>query len=233
MVVTVLVTVQSCVIFTKTWWSCYLPLLRKMEIVLVKCNITSLVEQEIARVRWGISCESAYLGIVEHYIKNIGCSTVDIVPCNTDTPCPPGAGNIVFECNFNIIGISAQLNPADDPDNADIIFNLSISNYIGGKLPFTYTWIYDHSDFDLIGDVTSPEIKLRLKPGKNLLSLVSQIGVEVIESSGCRDTKYCWLTPGGMQCSVNYHACSNPVDLNVVYNYIACSFVKTLTITHS
>lgn len=193
--------------------------------VAAKCNITGLVLNRLNRLQWGIACKDTSCEIIEDYIQHLNCSDTHIIPCDTDNCLD--AEPVIFNCNFNITSISATLNPIGE--DADIIFDLKVINYVGGLLPFTYLWIYDTTDFDLIGNVTDPQIKLKLKGNKKIELLVTEIEVQITGADGCKDSKSCWLTPEGMECNVNYIPCPNTANLTASSIYTPCPKSKSLT----
>lgn len=198
--------------------------------VAAKCNITEFALQELNQLYYGFSCKTGKSAIIENYLEYLNCSNIKLIICNQAKVCAKDKPS-VFNCNFNLISISATLNPVA---GTDIIFDVKLVNYAGGTLPFSYSWDFDEDDFDLVGgtDAMSPEIKLALKPDKVIELLVSQITVEITDANGCTDSKSCWLIPDGeMRCGASYQSCNNPVGLTAVYNYVACEKPKTLVLT--
>lgn len=195
--------------------------------VAAKCNITGLVLQELNKLHYGYNCKDNGLAIIENYLEFLSCPNIKLIVCNTEPYCNTTPNS--FDCNFNITAISATLNPVGV--EADIIFDLKVIDYAGGKLPLTYNWIYDEEDFDLVGSIEDSQVKLVLKEGKQLNLLITQIGVEVIDADGCGDSKYCWFVGGSMQCAYNYVPCSNATELTVIYEYVDCPRATNLTVT--
>lgn len=194
-----------------------------------KCNITGLALDALSKLQWGFNCRDKSCAIIENYIEYLACPNIDLIICNQENTECGNSITTVFSCNFNLISISATLNPTDDPES-DVIFDLKLVDYVGGKLPFSYVWTYDTDDFDIIGENNLPQIKLKVKPDKQVELLVTQISVQITDADGCIDTKSCWLTPEGMECNINYVACSSPVDLEVISIYNECSKPKSLEV---
>lgn len=196
-------------------------------IVAAKCNITEFALQVISELRWGIKCKDSSIAIIENYLESLNCSNVSLIICNeADCTNEP----IIFNCNFNIVSISFQLNPSEEED---VIFNISVSDYAGGTAPFTYKWFYDDEIFDILGEDTDEELKLKLKAGQDIALIVTQIGVQITDANGCVDDKECWLTPEGIQCNPNYVPCNNPIGLEVIYEYVACARPSKLEVINA
>ena len=197
--------------------------------VAAKCNIVDLVLQDLAELQYGFACKSDSKAVLENYLEYLDCANIILNICNPASNCEKD-NPVSFNCEFNIISISATLHP-DDPDNADIIFDLKVLDYVGGKLPFTYNWIFDSNDFESIDAVNLPQVRLKLLPNKVLENLSSLIAVEITDADNCQDIKTCYLTPGGtLNCGDSFLPCSTPVGLQVVYNYVPCSAPLTLNV---
>lgn len=185
-----------------------------------KCNITKYAIDKLNSLHYGFSCKHNNAAILENYITYLGCPNINLVVCDNDPTCTDG-NPVIFRCTFNIISISATLSPES---GTDVIFDVKIVDYQNGVPPFTYEWEWDSDDFDLVEgtDSESAELRLKVKPGKVVDYLVSNIYVGVTDSNGCFDSKSCWLVMGNMQCGFNYDRCPNPVGLTANMIYTPC-----------
>lgn len=193
-----------------------------------KCNIAKSVLERLSSLTWGLDCKDVTCSILENYVEYLDCDNVKQNICIDPDNCVNDP--IYFSCRFNIISISSEI-PVDTTEY-DISFSLNGTNYAGGTQPFTYNWTYDTNDFDPVGDVDSDTIKLKLKPGKVLSLIVSNISVSVIDANECSDSKNCVIDAQIMHCNQFYEACYNPQSLTVHNLYVACTKPKNLVVAH-
>ena len=184
--------------------------------VVAKCNIVDVVLKDLAELQYGFTCPSDNTKIfIENYLEYLNCADIYHHICYPAPPCEKDQA-VNFTCNFNLLSISATLNPPANPE-ADIIFDIKVLNYVGGTLPFkSYLWTFESDDFELVGANGLPEVKLKLKEGQVLETMTSLIGVTIVDANDCTDSVSCYLTPDGMQCGFAYQPCFGPEGLEVI-----------------
>ena len=179
-----------------------------------KCNITSTVLNKITYLQKGrkfFNEESIY----ENYLGFLNCDSVDYNICFPDNCSNP---TIIFICTLAVSGISAIV----DKDSGQVTFYIADNQFVNGIPPYSYSWIYNTADFDLVSVIGNNQIVLSIKQGKTFDALVSQISVSITDSNGCYASKSCYLTPIGIQCASDYQECPNGNNLQIVNLYTQC-----------
>lgn len=190
-----------------------------------KCNITRLVLNKLYKIIWGISCEDSRSAILENYIEYLDCPDIDLVICNPDN-CKNDP--ISFNCSFTIRKIT--LNQLTDEVYPTLTFLVVPADLINGIPLYTYQWTYNNIIFDLIGGDQNSSIVLKVKTGIDINTLVTAIGVTIIDGNECRATKVCYLTPAGMVCRDNFVPCPNSELLVSVFNPLLCARADNLVV---
>lgn len=180
----------------------------------VKCNIIDLAQERVRLIKWRFSCRDNSRWIIENYVEYLNCPEVNLVPCGT-VNCQEGGSTVSSACTLVINEIAGEV----IVDQGRIYFSVLIDGYVGGTLPFSYSWTYNTDDFELVAGATvnEPELRLALKPGRDSSYLNTDINVTITDANGCEVTKGCFYTPSGMECDLSvFTFCPNTRQLEVV-----------------
>lgn len=185
--------------------------------VAAKCNITKLALEELNKLLYGVGCDSQenQNAIAENYAQYLDCPDVDIEICN-DEDCNNDA--IVLGCDdFVINSITMIPGDVDDLIRPSFLFSLLPTDYVGGSLPFIYTWSFDTSIWELVeGTVNDATIHLIIKAGVDTDVAVGRVTVAITDLLGCQATKSCYWVLYNLICSADFPPpCPNPSNLVV------------------
>jgi hypothetical protein len=192
--------------------------------VAAKCNIAKLALNKANKLLWGLSCSANNNAIVENYIEYLDCS-IDQKICYQGDDCTNDP--IILNCSLIVTGISFQIVGSE---TVDILFNLAVGNIYGAKNPLIYKWHYDTDVFDLVGNDSSFNVQLKLKPGKNINLITTAISVDITDANGCKDSKQCYYTPSGIQCADSFVPCLGVTGLESNFIYVECKKPKNLVV---
>ena len=189
-----------------------------------KCNITGLILQKLDELQWGLkTCAPVNKAIWEDYIAYLECPTVNSPNCYPAADCPEELVEVVCRTSIHKLSVSV--------DGDMLIFTVLPSDMVGFTEPFTYGWSYDQKVFTASGPVNDYQLKLLLKGGIDMTTIVARVGVVITDVHGCTASKFCYFTPVGLQCNVNYTPCVNASSLRVTNTLTQCVGPSGLIIT--
>ncbi len=188
-------------------------------------NILTLVLDKADAVSWGNSDVASSREIIKRYINRLHCESYVISTCNRDTHTCNNP-TIINTCVISIGGITAEISE----ENNTVTFSVANVVITGVTLPLSYRWIYDTTLFNPSGGTETNTLVLSPKVGKDLLSLSTEVQVEVTDKEGCVKTKSCFLVRGEMECADNYINCPNVSNFTVRSNTAYCVGVINLIV---
>ena len=181
-----------------------------------KCNIIEYSLSKVNELLWGMKATvNVDKAILENYLQYLDCPTVELATINPDICSNP---TINFRCQLSSGAIIVNISS----NTGILIFSIDETQIINGKSPFTYTWSYDPDDIILTSGINSNSVSFKLKDGKNIDNIVVAIGVDIVDSNGCKYSKSCYLVNKAMECIVNYAACRT-VNSLVVTNVVTAA----------
>lgn len=189
-----------------------------------KCNILGFVLQKLEETQWGIrSCDEVDKPILEDYIGYLECPEVTPPNCYPASPCINETIEVVCDTNINKLTVSV--------DGAIMIYTVLPTDMVGFTEPLSYEWTFDTAVFVASGPVNDYQLRLSVKPGLDITTLVAPVSVKITDKYGCTSTKQCFFTPAGLQCNINYVPCVNTHNLTIVNTLIQCVGPSGLIIT--
>lgn len=157
-----------------------------------KCNISSLVNNVLAQIRFGLKCSNEdNNSLYQYYLNQLDCSPKEVICLEEVEDCDSLLK--MFLCEFYIFNIEYDNIP--DTFGNPFRVNFNIEQFHNGEAPFDFIWSFDEDVFELYsGTVYDPILKVKWKAGVLPNDIVTQISVECKDKNGCIATEVCDYT---------------------------------------
>jgi hypothetical protein len=157
-----------------------------------KCNISSLVNNILAQIRFGLSCSKEDDKILyQHYLNGLNCNPKEVICLSEIEDCKELLN--MFLCEFYIFNIKYK--DTHDINGNPFRVDFNIDQFHNGVTPYDFIWTFDTNVFELYsGTINDPTLKLKWKSGVVPQNIVTQVSVQCKDKNGCVATEVCNYT---------------------------------------